>query len=155
MKWERLVWIGAIVLVAAGGFYSGRLLGVRAGEENRSQAAQQFFSQRGGNANGQVPAANGQAGRGGFGGGVSGTVSSVDGSTITLTTRQGATTKVQLADGGTVRKQVDGQITDITNGEQITAFGTQNGDSFQATSIQIGALGGQNRPGAAPQAPAP
>jgi hypothetical protein len=69
-------------------------------------------------------------------------VSAVDGNTITLNTRNGQTMKVQLAADGTVRKQVDGQLSDITTGEQIVATGTQNGDTFQATSIQIGGFGG-------------
>ncbi len=34
--------------------------------------------------------------------------------------------------GRAVRKQVDGQLSDIKAGEQIVAFGTQNGDTFQA-----------------------
>jgi len=41
-----------------------------------------------------------------------------------------------------VRKQVDGQISDITKGQQIVAIGTQSGDTFQANSIQIGGFGG-------------
>jgi len=41
-----------------------------------------------------------------------------------------------------VRKQVDGQLSDITPGTQVVAIGTQNGDTFQATSIQIGGFGG-------------
>jgi multidrug efflux pump subunit AcrA (membrane-fusion protein) len=55
----------------------------------------------------------------------------------------GQTTLVQLAADGTVRKQVDGQLIDIKPGEQIVALGTQNGNTFQASSIQIG--GGQAR----------
>jgi MacB-like periplasmic core domain len=35
----------------------------------------------------------------------------------------------------------DGQLSDIKPGQQIVAFGTQNGNTFQASSIQIG--GGQ------------
>ena len=49
---------------------------------------------------------------------------------------------INLAASTTVRKLADGQISDIKQGEQITAFGTQNGDAFDATSIQIGQLGG-------------
>jgi hypothetical protein len=74
-------------------------------------------------------------------------VSDVSGNTITITTRNGQTMKVQLAANGTVRKQVDGQPSDITTGEQIVAFGTQNGDTFQATSIQIGGQGGGGQGG--------
>jgi phytoene dehydrogenase-like protein len=63
--------------------------------------------------------------------------------TYVLPTRNGQTMKVELAANGTVRKQVDGQLSDVTTGEQIVAIGTQSGDTFQATSIQIGGFGGQ------------
>ena len=62
----------------------------------------------------------------------------VDLPTVTITTRNGQTATVQLATGGTVYKQVDGQLSDIKPGEQIVAFGTQNGNTFQASTIQIG-----------------
>jgi preprotein translocase subunit YajC len=143
---ERIVWIVALVLVAGAGFYTGRMLGITTGEQNRAQAAQQFFGQRGaqGGQNGQ----GGQGGQGGIrrgqGGGVAGTVSDVSGNTVTVTTRNGQSMKVQLADNAAVRKQVDGQLSDIKAGEQIVAFGSQSGDVFQATSIQIGA--GQGGP---------
>jgi hypothetical protein len=65
----------------------------------------------------------------------------MSGSTITIATRNGQTATVQLVADGTVHKQVDGQLSDIKQGEQIVAFGTQNGNTFQASSIQIG--GGQ------------
>jgi len=57
-------------------------------------------------------------------------VSDVSGNTITITTRNGQTMKVQLAADGTVRKQVAGQLSDIKQGDQILATGTQNGDTF-------------------------
>ena len=138
---ERIVWIAALLLVAGLGFYSGQTVGVRAGEQNRAQAAQGFFSQRGG---GQANGAGGGQGGGqaggfrGQGGGRAGTVSAVSGNTITITTRNGQSAKVQLAADGKVRKQVDGQLSDITVGEQVVAIGTQSGDTFQATSVQIG-----------------
>ena len=140
MRLERIIWIVALVLVAGAGFYSGQIVGTRAGEQNRATAAQQFFSQRGG----QAGQGAGQAGQGGFnrGGGVAGTVSSVSGNTITITTRGGQTQKIELAADAKVRKQVDGQLSDITAGEQIVATGAQSGDTFQATSIQVGAFGG-------------
>jgi hypothetical protein len=147
MSRERIVWIVALLIVAGLGFYSGQTIGVRAGEQNRAQAAQGFFSQRGGGGQG-----GGQAGGGFRGGGAAGMVSAVDGNTITLTTRNGQTMKVQLAADGTVRKQVDGQLSDITVGTQVVAIGTQNGDTFQATSIQIGGFGGGQGGGRNPQA---
>jgi hypothetical protein len=128
------MWVVALLVVAGLGFYSGQAIGVRAGEQQRAQAAQQFFGQRGGGQGG----GQGASGFRGGGGGLAGTVSNVSGSTITIATRNGQTAKVQLAAGGTVYKQVDGQLSDIKPGEQIVAFGAQNGDTFQASSIQIG-----------------
>ncbi len=61
---ERIVWIVALILVAGAGFYSGQTIGVRAGEQNRAQAAQQFFGQRGGQAGGGQ--GNAQGGQGGL-----------------------------------------------------------------------------------------
>jgi preprotein translocase subunit YajC len=147
MRWERIIWVIALLVVAGAGFYSGRIVGVRAGEQNRAQAAQQFLAQRGGQGGAPAP---GQANGGFRGGGMAGTVSAVDGDTITITTRDGQSMKVQLTADGTVRKQVDAQVSDITPGEQIVAIGAQSGDTFQATSIQIG---GQFGGGPAPQAP--
>ena len=144
MSRERIIWIVALLVVAGAGFYSGQIIGAQNGERNRAQAAQQFFGQRGGGqGGGQFGGGGGQGGGqngGGFGrgNGVAGMVSAVSGDTITVTTRNGQTTKIQLAADGTVRKQVNGQLSDITPGEQIVAFGTQNGETFQATSIQVG-----------------
>ena len=146
---ERIIWIVVLLVVAGAGFYSGRIVGVQAGESNRAQAAQQFFGQRGGGQGGGQFGGGGGQGGGGFGrgggGGVAGMVSAVSGDTITITTRNGDTTKIQLAANGTVRKQVDGQLSDVTPGEQIVAFGAQSGDTFQATSIQVGGQFGGGR----------
>ena len=135
---ERIIWIVALLLVAGGGFYSGQLIGSRTATQQRAQAAQQFFGQRGGQNGGQGGQNGGFAGRGG----ASGTVASVSGNTVTITTRSGQNMTINLAASTTVRKLADGQVSDIKQGEQITAFGTQNGDTFDATSIQIGQLGG-------------
>lgn len=145
---ERIIWIVALLLVAGGGFYSGQLIGSRTATQQRAQAAQQFFGQRGGQNGGQNGGQAGQAGQGGQNGGfagrggASGTVASVSGNTVTITTRSGQNMTINLAASTTVRKLADGQVSDIKQGEQITAFGTQNGDTFDATSIQIGQLGG-------------
>ena len=136
---ERIIWIVALLVVAGMGFYGGAIIGGRASAQNRALAAQQFFNQRGGQGGGQGGF------RGGNGGGVAGMVSTVSGNTITLTTRDGQTTTIQLADGATVRKQVDGQLSDIKAGQQIVAIGTQSGNTFQATSIQIGGQFGGGR----------
>src|SRR5258706_6737883 len=105
---ERIVWIVALVVVAGAGFYSGQSIGGRAAAADRAQAAQGFFSQRGGGqgagqAGGQ---GGGQAGGGFRGGGAAGMVGEVLGNTITNTTCKGQTMKVQLAADGTLGKQV-------------------------------------------------
>ncbi len=137
---ERIVWLVALLIIGGAGFYSGQIIGSRTATQNRAQAAQQFFGQRGGQAGqgGQAGGGFGGQGGGGFRGGANGTVNEVSGNTITITTRAGQTLKVQLAADGSVRKQVDGQLSDVKPGEQIVALGAQNGDVFQATSIQIG-----------------
>lgn len=137
MRWERVFWLVALVLVGAAGFFGGQSVGIQAGRDQRIAAQNQFFGQRG--------AAAGQGGQAGFraGGALSGTVSAVAGDHITLTTRDGRTVQVQIAAEGQVRKLVAGVAADIAQGEQITAFGTQNGAIFQASAIQIGGTVGQ------------
>jgi preprotein translocase subunit YajC len=159
MRMERIIWIVALLVVGGVGFYSGQIIGGRQAAQNRALAAQQFFNQRGGTGQGGQGGQNGQGGQGGTfrGGGAAGTVSEISGNSITITARNGQTMKLQLAANGTVRKQVDGQLSDIKQGDQIVATGTQNGDTFEANSIQIGGFGGgfgagrqQQNPTAAP-----
>jgi hypothetical protein len=56
-----------------------------------------------------------------------------------------------------VRKQVDGQLTDVKVGDQVVAIGAKSGDIFQATTIQMGGFGGfgggQGGPGSGQGAP--
>jgi preprotein translocase subunit YajC len=179
---ERIIWIVALLIVGGAGFYSGQQLGLREGEQGRSQAMQRFFGQRGGGfgqggagqgdfvqgapgqggqgAPAQIPLGQGGAGQGagGRGRGLNGTVASVSGDTISLTTRDNQTVTVKLASGATVRKQVDAQLSDIKQGEQVIAFGAQNGNTFEASSIQVGGqlmrpLQGAPGQGAPAQAP--
>jgi YD repeat-containing protein len=117
MSRERIMWIVALLLVAGIGFYSG-----------------QTFDRRGGGF-------GGAAGRGGAT--TAGTVSTVAGNIVTITTRAGQTMQVQLDANSALRKQVDAQIGDITVGEQIVVTGTANGATIQASSVQIGGAGGR------------
>lgn len=144
---ERIIWAVALVAVAAMGYFSGQTLGVQQGLAQRTQAASQFLSERGGGA-GAAAAPGGAAGGFGGRGGMAGTVSAVSGNTVTISTRDGQTVAIRLAADGAVRKQVDGAIADIKQGDTIVATGQQSGDVFEATSIQIGGFGGA-RPGGA------
>lgn len=139
---ERIIWIVALLVVGGLGFYSGQQVGLREGEQNRAQAAQRFFGQRGGQGGAGDVTQGGQGGGFGQGGargrGLNGTVSAVSGDTISLTTRDNQTVTVKLAAGAMVRKQVDAQLADVKQGEQVVAFGSQNGATFEASAIQIG-----------------
>ncbi len=138
------MWVVAVLLVGAAAFFGGRQMGVTAGQESRSAAAAGFFAQRGGG--------GGQGGQGGQGGGrgLSGTIASVDGSSVSLTLNDGSTAKVSLAADGVVRHQVNGTLADLKVGDRVVAIGTQNGDTFAATALQIG--GGPGGPGGSPRA---
>jgi hypothetical protein len=144
MNQERILWVVAVLLVGAAAFFGGRQMGVVAGQESRTAAAAGFFAQRGGGQGGQG---------GGRGQGLSGTVASIDGNTVSLTMNDGSTVKVSLAADGVVRHQVDGTLADVKVGERVVAIGTQSGDTFAATAIQVG--GGFGGPGGRQATPTP
>ena len=78
---------------------------------------------------------------GGPGGGsampVTGTVETIDGQRIVLKDKDGASTSVQLADGAEIQKQTEVSPAELTAGMLIFATGTQEGDIYQATQVQI------------------
>jgi hypothetical protein len=144
MVQERIVWVVAILLVGVAAFFGGRQAGFVAGQESRAAAAQQFFAQRGGQGG------QGGQGLGGRGQGVSGTVASIEGNTVTLTLNDGSTAKVSLAADGVVRHQVEGTLADVKVGERVVAVGSQSDDTFIATALQVGAGGFGGPPPANP-----
>lgn len=146
MTLERIVWSLALLVVAAAAFFGGQQIGFASGQESRAAAAQEFFARRGGAQNGAPPGdvPVQPVGPGGAAGqNVAGVVARVDGNRIVVTTPDNATVTVELANDAVVHRQVEAQISDIKPGERIVAFGTRNGEMFQARSVQ---LGGQ-RPG--------
>jgi preprotein translocase subunit YajC len=153
---ERIVWILLLVLGTGGGFYAGRLNGIQVGQTQVQQTAARFLADRGGTGGagaGGAAGANGAAGgtrRGAFAGqNLFGTVSRVNGTTVTVTARDNTTTTVQLNANATIRKQVSGQVSDIHPGDQIVVIGTKSGTVFQASSVQLGTgLGFGGRGGA-------
>lgn len=87
-----------------------------------------------------LPGAVGGNGRfGGRGPGEFGTVKSIDGNKITITSMATNTDVViQASDTTTVTKEITGTVADITIGETITAIGQTSGDTVDATRVQIG-----------------
>lgn len=104
------------------------------------------------------PANSGAAASPGAGfrrGGLAGTVSSFDGTTLVLTTRQGGSATVQTSGSTAVTKSVSATVSDIAANDTVVVTGRANADgSYAATGIVIGApgtggfgAGGGNRTG--------
>jgi preprotein translocase subunit YajC len=68
---------------------------------------------------------------------VSGKVAKVDGDTVTVTMDDGTSATFQLLANTRLQKQIEIQITDVKEGNTLVAQGQQNGNIFEATSIQI------------------
>ncbi len=91
---------------------------------------------------------------GGPGGGfVSGTIKSVSGNAVTVTTsNNGGDVQFQLSDSVTVQKVVDATVFDLVPGKFVTVRGQQNADgTIEATSVQLGDEPLQRSPGASPR----
>jgi hypothetical protein len=87
-------------------------------------------------ASAQTPANNGPGGRGFRGGGTFGTLQSVDGSTLTVATRNGDTATVLSNSSTRITKSVDGTVGDIKVGDRIVTRGTSSGtDTVTADRI--------------------
>ena len=106
------------------------------------------------------------AGRGSFGGRsggfATGTILSMDATSITIATGNGTGSKTVYIDTTTpILKSTAGSISDLSVGETVTATGTANADgSIAAQSVQIRPASGQRTSGTglptnAPMIPAP
>jgi hypothetical protein len=91
--------------------------------------------------------------RGGF---TAGTITSIDGGTITLKLTDGSTVKVSTSDSTTVTKSSTAKVSDLATGETITVTG-QADSSGDVTATRIaegdvalGGFGGGARPSGAP-----
>ena len=63
---------------------------------------------------------------GGAGRGTLGTLKSVNGNTLTLTTMQGSDVTVDVNDSTSIQKTIAGTISDLQQGESVTVMGTQD-----------------------------
>lgn len=117
----------------------------------------------GSSSSGAAPAAaNGGSGAAGYGGqfpgggdframGAAGTVTAIDGGTLSVEGQDGAETTVKATDDTTVTKTSDGELGDLAVGDNVLVVGETDGDAVAAQSItdngdQELSLGG--RPGA-------
>jgi preprotein translocase subunit YajC len=87
--------------------------------------------------------------------GVSGTVQAVNGSMITVQTRQNNTTvTVQINSDTTILRQTTETIAQVKSGDTIFALGQLSGDVVQARQIRLNATPGAGRPNGAVGNPA-
>jgi hypothetical protein len=149
--------IVALVAVGAGAFYGGTVYAAQQNTNTRNA----FFNGRGGTGTGGTGGANGAGG--GFGGGVAGTIKSISGNTVEVSTAQNVTT-VTLNGTTTVMKSVAATTSDLQVGQTITVRGQRDSaGNVTATSIQVvpagttfgGGNGDGNRGGNATATPAP
>lgn len=134
------------VLVVAGVGAGGYFLGMKAGEQKVLANPSLVFQRMGGQGgqiriDGQFPGQDGAptGGRGGVqfqGGGLAGTVESVNGADVVIKTDQGSIT-VKTTDSTLIEKNVTVAVGDLTVGESVMVSGSKNDDgSYTARSIQ-------------------
>jgi hypothetical protein len=68
---------------------------------------------------------------------MTGTVETIEDQRIVLKDKGGASTTVQLAEGAKIQKRAEASLAELTAGTFIFATGTQDGDIYQATQVQI------------------
>lgn len=145
MKIKRIVVIGCMfVVIGMGGILAG--CGEQsAGTGGQDQSARdQFLAERQGTVT---------PGAGGLGdvalSGIMGTVEKVEDNKLSIKNPiDNSTSIVELADGGKVTKQAEGQASDIKIGDDIAAFGSKNGNNLKAEAVSLG--GGLTGDGAGP-----
>ena len=123
-----------VIVAAVGGYMVGHNAGVQQANAARAAFMAQRFGAQGANGQGQGNLA-GVARPGGTG--ASGTVKSVDGNTVVVTTRNGDV-KVKLGQDTTVQKMAQGSLQDIQPGLRIVVTGdTDSSGTVNARSVQV------------------
>ncbi|MEO8286084.1 MAG: hypothetical protein ABI670_06575 [Chloroflexota bacterium] len=67
----------------------------------------------------------------------SGSVEKIDGSDVTVKSADGSSATFKIGADTRIQKQVQIKVGDIKQGDNVTAAGQQNGDIFEATSLEI------------------
>jgi hypothetical protein len=144
---KTLIIIGGIVLaiaLLAGSFYGG--VAYQRSVQARNQAA--FLTQRGFGANG-IPQSGFDLGgapqpggaRGGFGGGATGSIKSINGNTLEISTAQNVTT-VNLDDSTRIEKSAPASVSDLQVGDRVTVTGQRDANGvITASQILITSTG--------------
>ncbi len=130
-----LTWIAVAGLAAGIAFGGGVLFGrTHAAKAQTVQVLPTTQDQAG---SGRASSPSGRTGR--FGGaGVSGTIESVSGTTMTVKSADGTQTKVDLAHSPRVEQLQTSQVDQLKSGEDVVITGqAQTDGSFQATAVTV------------------
>lgn len=134
MKNKNILTIVGVVVVAAVAFYGGMQYDKSGSAQGAARGARNGTSTFAG-------------GRGGFGGGASGEILSVDAQSVTVKTRDGSSRIVLYSASTPITKTASGTVSDLQNGTNVVVLGTANSDgSITAQGIQVR----PNFPGGAP-----
>ena len=140
-RWLPVVAAVILVIVAfAGGYVVANATATKATTADNGNG----FGGQGFGGQGFGPNASGRPRGGGFGGGASGTVGSVSGDQMTITTAAGGSRIVLLTPTTTVTEisSTTKAVADIAAGTDVTVIGTSNPDgSVTATQVVIGNAG--------------
>ncbi len=157
-SWTRFL-TPALALVAAliVGGVAGVLIGQNTAAASNASSARGGFGTGQGGFGGGAGTGNGTGAAGGARGGfTAGTITSIDGSTITLKLTDGSTVKVSTSGSTTVTKSSTAKVSDLATGETITVTGqTDSSGGVTATriaegNVAFGGFGGGPRPSGAP-----
>jgi len=131
MKKNNIIFTILLVVVGVGvGFFGGMKYIDYQRTQGRGSGSRQF---QGGAISGQIQNRNGLGGRP-----VTGEVISKDDKSITVKTQDGGSKIIILSNTTIYSKTSEGTIQDITVGEKVGVFGTENSDkSMTAQNVQI------------------
>jgi hypothetical protein len=137
---KSIVTLIVVALVALGiGFYGGV----------QYQLSKSGNTKMAGNVQGGFPGGSGQPRTGKTGGSqpVSGEITAVDSSSVTVKTQDGSSKIVLFSSSTKVNKTSEGSKSDLVKGEQVMVIGTTSTDgTVTAQSISVGGLTSQNMP---------
>ncbi len=129
---KSIIIVLVLLCIGAGSFYGGLLYAKSQPQQGNGGNSR---LQQGGGANGSGRSGMRGNANGGF---VSGDILSKDDKSITVKIRTGGSKIVFVSDATKVAKMVEGALSDVVVGQQVTVTGDQNSDgSISAQSLQI------------------
>jgi hypothetical protein len=145
-------------VLAVGGFIGGIAVGKSSADssnKNSNSAATGAARTRGGFGNGQFGAnggqsggaTGGQSGQNGRGGTVTGTVTAVNGSTLTITDATGKQVTVDTNGQTTITIGKTGAVSDLASGAQVTVVGTPDSSGRITARSVLSGIGNFGFPG--------